>query len=242
MSSRTSLALPVERNGRRVAPELLDTLPTTDPRARRSRRDLCRINAWMGNAGILSRLLRTIGAGEPGPNLAELGGGDGRLMLEVARRLGESWRGTTFELVDRQNLVSAETREQFAQVEWRVRVWEGDVFDWLTVAAPGPVIAANLFLHHFENGRLRELLGRASGLARAFVACEPRRMMFPRVVGPLLGLLGCNGVTRHDAIASVRAGFRGSELSALWPAAESWRMSEGPAGLFSHGFVARRVS
>jgi hypothetical protein len=52
-------------------------------------------------------------------------------------------------------------------------------------------------------------------------------------------LIGCNAVTRHDAAASVRAGFAGRELSALWPARPGWRLREGRAGLFSHLFVAR---
>ena len=58
----------------------------------------------------------------------------------------------------------------------------------------------------------------------------------------LLPLIGCNGVTRHDARISVRAGFTEEELSALWPAGDGWRLKERRAGLFSHCFVAQRTS
>jgi hypothetical protein len=57
----------------------------------------------------------------------------------------------------------------------------------------------------------------------------------------LLGFIGCNDVSRHDAKISVRAGFAENDLSALWPADEGWRLMERPAGLFSHCFMAQRI-
>jgi hypothetical protein len=57
----------------------------------------------------------------------------------------------------------------------------------------------------------------------------------------LLWAIGCNAVTRHDATVSVRAGFSGNELSALWPADSGWQLTERRAGFFSHVFVARRM-
>jgi hypothetical protein len=47
-------------------------------------------------------------------------------------------------------------------------------------------------------------------------------------------------ITRHDAIVSVRAGFVGRELSALWPVDNQWQLSEQSAGWFSHCFIAKR--
>jgi hypothetical protein len=227
-------------NPRRVDPEWLDQLPADDPRARRSRRDLRRINAWMGNVRILARLLQTIGGGQPLPRLVELGCGDGSVMLAVAQRLGANWRGTCLELVDLKDIVTAETLERYRQAGWEVRVTEADVFEWLRCARPGTAIAANLFFHHFDDERLAELLGRAAGLARGLVACEPRRFRFARAAGQLVWLLACNAVTRHDAKVSIRAGFLRQELSALWPATGNWRVLEGRAGLFSHRFAAWR--
>jgi hypothetical protein len=46
-------------------------------------------------------------------------------------------------------------------------------------------------------------------------------------------------VTRHDAVASVHAGFAGRELSRLWPG-EGWRLWEGLTLPFTHVFSARR--
>ena len=71
-------------------------------------------------------------------------------------------------------------------------------------------------------------------------ACEPRRGGWPLAASRMLGLIGANAVTRHDAAVSVRAGFQGGELSALWPADPRWRFREHRAGFFSHLFLAQR--
>ena len=100
---------------------------------------------------------------------------------------------------------------------------------------------ATLFLHHFSEAELRRLLEQAARRADVFLACEPRRDVVSLGAARLLGLLGCNDVTRHDARLSVRAGFAGKELSALWPAGGGWRLTERRAGGFSHCFVAERI-
>jgi hypothetical protein len=43
-------------------------------------------------------------------------------------------------------------------------------------------------------------------------------------------------------VLSVRAGFSGNELSALWPADGGWQLTERRAGHFSHLFIARRTA
>ena len=223
---------------RRVEPELLDELPAAAPDAIASRRDLRRVNRWMGNAGLMGRML----AGSEAPRrVIELGAGDGTLLL----RLAAQWpaRGPKFTalLIDRHNLVSDQTRREFNALGWEVETVQADVFDWL--AQPGPSadwLLANLFLHHFQTQRLRDLLSLAAAKTMRFVACEPRRAPLPLMATRLLRLIDCNAVTRHDARVSVCAGFAGSELSALWPQDGRWKLCEKPTGLFSHCFVARR--
>lgn len=223
---------------RRVEAELLDELPPDDPQAIGSRRDLQRLNRMMGHAGILARLLAPSKCAPR--TLVELGAGDGTFLLRVARRL--RWRDVRVTLVDRQPLLSAGTRDGFRQIGWTVGAVEADVFDWLRNARPGAaeIIVANLFLHHFTTGKLANLLALAAARARLFAACEPRRGGLALTAARMLNLIGCNAVTQHDAVVSVRAGFAGRELSTLWPSGSDWRMSERPAGLFSHGFCATR--
>ena len=119
-----------------------------------------------------------------------------------------------------------------------------DVFEWLARPADRvfDVIIANLFLHHFDAAGLKTLLSSVAQRTRMFIACEPRRSGFALVGSCLLGVVGCNDVSRHDAVVSVRAGFDGLELSALWPASSTWTLKEHASGLFSHCFTAARVS
>ena len=236
------LPSPPMRFARQVEPEWLDELPAEDPDAIRSRRDLRRLNVWMGNAGTMARLLEGFGAPRRGRRVVELGAGDGTFLLGLARRLTPQWSGTTAVLVDRAMLVSAATRLALATLGWEVEVETADVFEGLARIPPrdGTVVLANLFLHHFPREPLRELLTQVAARAEQFVACEPRRARLTLGASRLVGLIGCNAVTRHDAVASVRAGFEGRELSQLWPAGAGWTLEEGRAGPFGHRFAASR--
>jgi hypothetical protein len=100
-------------------------------------------------------------------------------------------------------------------------------------------VIANLFLHHFEDARLAELLRGIARIARVFIAVEPRRSRWALACSRQLWAIGCNRVTRHDAPVSVRAGFAGNELSRLWPTDGRWSLEERAAGCFSHLFIAR---
>jgi len=225
-----------------LQPELLDTLPADDPAAAASRRDLRRVNRWMGHRRILRP---AIGAAVPQPprRIVELGAGDGTLALQLAKRLSPAWRGVQLTLVDQQRLVSEATLAAFGELGWAASVATADVFAWLQhESVPCDLVFTNLFLHHFETRQLRLLLAAVSERTGAFVALEPRRRLFARWSCELLWLIGCNRVTRHDARVSVAAGFHRAELSSLWPAGGGWRLHETPAGLFSHLFIACRHS
>jgi hypothetical protein len=222
---------------RRVEPEWLDELPAADPRAVRSRGDLRRINALMGNARIVAgELRRAYPSGLR--TIAEIGAGDGAFAVRIAPALGKHVHMT---LVDRQDIVPAATIAAMAAHGVDTRIVRADVFDWLHHDDRGlfDAIVANLFLHHFEREQLAELLRGVARRTRLFVACEPRRSGVALAGSRLLGLIGCNDVTRHDAVASVRAGFDDGELSAAWPPEPGWSLVEHPRAPFSHCFVAR---
>lgn len=222
---------------RRVVPELLDSLLPENPRAVRSRRDLRRINSLMRNQVIMSDALKANFNGVP-RGITELGAGDGDFLLSVAQSLAPQWPVVKAALVDRQRNVSRETLAAFSILGWSAEVMVTDVFDQPQI--PGEVVVANLFLHHFENEQLVELLQRVAHQAGLFVAVEPRRAAWPLFCSRMLWAIGCNEVTRHDAVVSVRAGFAGRELSVLWPDSSNWELAEHAAGTFSHLFVARR--
>ena len=239
-----------------VEPELLDGLAESDPAAQRARRDLQRVHRVMGTRGILRKAWRAVmPAAREGARplqVLELGAGDGSLLLGVARALPAGSPAVRLVLLDRQRLLEPGLVADYAACGWQARAQTVDVLDW-AAGAPGiPVlppdaarwdlIVANLFLHHFESAALTQLLQAAAARSDGLLACEPRRSRFALVGSRLIGVLGVNAVTREDAMSSVRAGFAGAELSALWPTdTPGWRVHEYAAGLFSHCLLATRV-
>jgi hypothetical protein len=228
---------------RDVKPEWLDTLPADDPRAIGSRRDLRRLNIFMLQASLMARALIENCADRSPRRILELGAGDGTFMLRLAHRLASRWPKVEVMLLDRQKVVSRKTREGFDALGWRVKTVTADVFEYLEhqPSSDVDVVTANLFLHHFPDEQLAHLFARTVPMCRLFAACEPRRSAFALFGSRMSWAIGCNDVTRHDIVVSVRAGFRDAELSALWPQQSDHVLQEGPAGLFTHCFVARRV-
>lgn len=222
-----------------IQPEILDELPADDPRAVQSRRDLQKVNTFMGHPGLVTRALR---AAPAAPRLlVELGAGDGTFLLRVARRVRYETRVRAV-FVDIRPSLSDATRKGFHDAGWDVEACQSDVVDWLCRphAENTDVMVANLFLHHFNEEALARLLNLAAQQTKRFVACEPRRSRTALAGASLLRLIGCNDVTLHDADVSVRAGFRDRELTALWPPDAGWQITERRAGLFSHAFFAAR--
>ncbi|MCE9661615.1 MAG: methyltransferase domain-containing protein [Burkholderiales bacterium] len=247
-----------------LEPETLDHLAPDDPVAQRSRRDLRRVNAFMGARGILERALskalgataETVGGTGRRLRIIELGCGDGKLMLDVARHRGARWPEVELDLLDRQPIVEPATIAAYAAAGWQARPRIADVLDWAAESDPAEhwdIVVANLFLHHFDADGLRRLLAGCARRADALAACEPRRSRFALGAAHLIFFLGANAVTRRDGVLSVRAGFFGRELSDAWQAGpppgdaapaeapSAWRLDEYDDGLFTHCFCATLV-
>ena len=222
-----------------VEPELLDELPPDDPRAVRSRRDLRHLNWLMRHADMLHAAVSQL------PNapkhIAELGAGEGLLLLSLARRIHKRWPAVRVTLVDRQKTVSDETLARFYEYGWHAEVVTADVFDWLNSANRVDLTFANLFLHHFSDEKLMQMFWLIAARTDVFIACETRRTLPSKIITQLLWVIGCNSVTRNDAVISINAGFTDRELSALWPANHVWQLEERGAVLFTHLFTARRI-
>ena len=206
-----------------IKAEILDALSQDDPAARKSRRELRIINHVMGNfrwfARTVPALLR------PGERVIEIGAGDGSLSGRLAR-IGVAADGL--------DVCPAPAGWPAARKWHRCDVREFDGFD-----AYG-VVLANLVLHHFSDRDLAELGRNALGGVRAIVACEPERRRRWRILcaafRPLVG-----PVTRHDARASIDAGFRGAEIAqALGLDGAHWNLSCSGGGIGSSRLVAER--
>jgi len=217
---RLRISLPMDRV---VIPELLDSLPADDPSAVRSRRDLSRINAMMGNLRWLRRSIATAGLG-PDAHVVEVGAGDGALANALA---GDGFKVTAIDL-------SPPPADLQKDVTW-IR---GDLFEELPRLS-GDVLVGNLFWHHFGDELLADL-GAEVGKFRVVLAAEPMRARFPQVLGVLL-VPFINKVTRHDMFVSIRAGFKPGELPALWQLnSGQWQLEEATGVLGACRLAAHR--
>jgi len=224
---------------RHVEEEWLDVLPADNPQAMGSRRDLRFVNNLMLSAHIVGRAIDAYSTLPP-RRVLEIGAGDGTWMLSLVRRFAPPGAGRYITLLDRQDLISGQTHAGFSGLGCEVESVTGDVFACFASGklSSYDLILANLFLHHFTFEDISRLFVMLARSTRLFIACEPRRARTPLLMSRLLGAMGCNATTCHDAVVSVRAGFRGDELSRCWPRAQGWRLEEHAAWPFSHCFVA----
>jgi len=196
---------------RTVIPELLDHLPADDPEARRSRRDLRRINFLMGNErGVCRTVAKHAESARRG--IVEIGAGDGILCGKLAR------------LFPLASVAAYDLAPRPQDLEQRVQWNRGDIFETEPPTTNG-VLVANLFLHHFEGESLARL-GRWMQDFEVLVFCEPDRARLPHLLGGLMHPW-INRVTRHDMHVSITAGFAPGEISRFMGLdAERWQSRE----------------
>jgi hypothetical protein len=194
-----------------VEPEIIDQLPPDDPDVKRSRLDLKVINFLMGNERWIARhLARFPAALEKG--VVEIGAGEGTLL----RRLAKAHPTIPLTACD----LAPRPAELPARIAWDRR----DVFESLA-SVQGGVLAANLFLHHFQHDELERF---RPFMERFDVVCfnEPYRVeqtiLDARFMLPFVGR-----ATKHDMMVSIRAGFIHGELpERLGLDAAKWRVRE----------------
>jgi 2-polyprenyl-3-methyl-5-hydroxy-6-metoxy-1,4-benzoquinol methylase len=191
---------------RRIEPELLDDTPPDQ--ARRSLRDLVRINTVFGGHAVLKRTLATMLRSNEAFTMLDVGAASGD-MGECVRR----W-------YPRAAVTSLDYRMDHLTAAPPPRV-VADAFAMPFREAAYDVVHCSLFLHHFENERVVELLGAFGRLARRFVVVtDLERHPLAYYALPLTRwLFRWDPITMHDGPISVAAGFRAQELRALAEAA-----------------------
>jgi hypothetical protein len=211
-----------------VLPEILDSLAENDPAAVANRRDLRRLNVAMGNFRWMRRVLARFPA-LPATG-AEWAAGDGSLGDFLFRTgLGIPLTG-----IDRWSRPERWPRDW----SW----WQGDLRDGV-LRPPAPLVVGNLILHHFSDGELAELGAELARTGHLLVFNETARTPWALALARLLRLAGAHPVTRHDALVSVRAGFRAEELpSLLGLASADWEWTVRIHPLGAYRMVARRRS
>ena len=221
---------PKRHRPRLVEPELLDALPSSDPDAVRSRRDLRLINQLMGNNRWILRQLQRLGQDLASGENWELGSGDGLLGAGAAERFGEgAFRITALDLAP---------RAPFWPAGWD---WhQADILETAKQSPRADLVIANLVLHHFQDAGLA-MIGRWISAANTVIAVEPLRARFPHALAYTMRLLDINHVTREDIHTSIRAGFRDRELPELLGlSTNDWDVRTSITPLGAYRMLARR--
>ena len=150
----------------------------------------------MGARRILAQARRSRCQPRPRVRAAilEIGCGDGRLLLRLARQPRRTLdRSSTRRCSTAEPIVDADDGSpRFARCGLDARGRRGrrrsTGLAQPTARASGTSSFANLFLHHFDAERLARLLGGIARRADAFVCCEPRRARFALAGSRLIGL------------------------------------------------------
>lgn len=185
-----------------INPELLDHAPPDE--ARLVLADLVRMNHDFGGHSVMRKVLAKVVETNERFTLLDVGAASGD-SARVIQRLYPFASVTSLDY-SFVNLSAAPSPKVI-----------GDAFQLPFSPASFDFIICSLFLHHFPNEQVVRLLNSFYSVARkALLVCDLERRLFPYCFLPVISLvLGCQRITLHDGLASVRASFRPVELLEL---------------------------
>lgn len=191
----------IDLRSRATEPESLDLGVPADE-AIRSLRDLRRVNRWLGGRRSLLGAIRPFLAA--GGRLLDVGSGSADLPAEVVARSGVPVTAVALDL----KLL------HLREAPGSVRRVVGDARALPFAPASFDVVAASLFLHHFDGPEVAAILAALFRLARrALVVNDLHRALVPfafaRSVFPFAFE---SRVSVEDGLLSIRRAFRPHEL------------------------------
>jgi SAM-dependent methyltransferase len=200
----------IDLRTRATDPEALDVgVPAEE--ALRSLADLRFVNRWLGNRGRFLDAVLPYLRTSARPRLLDVGCGSGDVTAALRRSLGGSLAAAA---VDIKLLhLQAAPRDLLRVV--------GDARRLPFAPGTFDVVTASLFLHHFDQSALPDLLRGLFALCRrALVVNDLRRARVPYVFGKaVFPLLFQSRVSVEDGLISIRSSFREPELQAAFAAA-----------------------
>jgi SAM-dependent methyltransferase len=192
--------------GRIIKPELLDSQSPDNATA--SLNDLVRINRLLGGHKVLRKTME--GLAEPGESFTflDVGAASGDMGACIRARYPGAVV-TSFDYNADHLATAADPRVC------------GDAFQMPFRPRSFDFVHCSLFLHHFQDSKIIELLKNFAALARrAVVLTDLERNPLAYYFLPLTKwIFGWDRITLHDGPISVEAGFHATELSALAQAA-----------------------
>lgn len=187
---------------RKIEPELLDH---ADPEtARANLADLVRINTRLGGHAIIRNLLGEVVPRDERFSLLDVGAASG----DTARLIQAEYRKAQVVSLDYNwtNLGAAPDPKMIADA-FHLPFRNG-TFDF---------VFSSLFLHHFSNEQIQELLRSFYAIARrAVLICDLERNVVPWLfLKTTRRVFGWGNITVHDGLVSVRAALKAHELKAI---------------------------
>jgi 2-polyprenyl-3-methyl-5-hydroxy-6-metoxy-1,4-benzoquinol methylase len=185
-----------------IEPELLDHLPPEE--ARLNLADLVRINRSFGGHSVIRKTLAQVVAKNDAFTLLDIGAASG----DTARLVQALYPAASVTSLDLHsvNLEAAPAPKLIA-----------NAFEFPFPDESFDFAIASLFLHHFADQQVSELLRSFYRLTRrALLVCDLERHILPYCFLPITKpLFGWKHATVHDGCISVRAAFRPAELLQL---------------------------
>jgi ubiquinone/menaquinone biosynthesis C-methylase UbiE len=188
--------------GRRIEPELLDE---ADPHeAEQNLRDIIRLNRDFGGHAIIRELVKSVAEPEEVFSMLDVGAASG----DTAVLIRAEYPNATVVSFDR-NAVNFRLAPQP-----KVR---GDAFQLPFADKSFDFVFCSLFLHHFGDEQVVELLSAFGRVARKAVLISDleRHLLSYWFLPATKWIYKWHWMTIHDGTISIRAAFTGEELRAL---------------------------
>ena len=206
-------------DSRATETEFLDQPDFGPALAAASYRFMERINGRFGGIRVVRRFLATETAGHRADALPlrilDIGSGSCDIPLAVsrwARGRGIPLRVTCLEMA--RSAVDLARRQLTRAGDPAVHLLQEDVFTHQP-AEPYDCAVASMCFHHFSDAQILALMQRLRGFVRRSVLINDLRRSRLASLAAQVPLVGEPAGVRHDALLSIRRGFKISELKAL---------------------------
>jgi len=203
---------------RATEPELLDRRDIDAREVSRSLRFCAMVNRLLGGTKVVRKFLEAELALAPANRLLrvlDIGSGDASIALAVSRWAARRGRNVEFVCLEHNPHAARVARQAvLAANDSRVQVVEGDI---LTHQPDEPYDCAigSLFFHHLADEEILALLERLRTFVRRSVLVNDLKRCAVCYCGAAAISLLFSPAVRHDALLSIRRGFRPGKLLRL---------------------------
>jgi hypothetical protein len=229
-------------DSRATATEFLDRLDCDPALAAASYRFMETVNCYFGGIRVVRRFLaaETTGRHAGAPlRILDIGSGSCDIPLAVSRWARTHNIPVHFTCLEMAGPAVDVARPQLARAgNPAVQLLQEDVFTHQP-ATPYDCAVASMCFHHFSNAQILTLLQKSRGFVLNSVLINDLRRSRLAALAARLLLIGTLAGVRHDALLSIRRGFKISELSTLLRQLDNVTVSVEPARWFRIAAIIR---